>query len=133
MLKKKSPQAPLDENEDDEAFPSILNPQEAQELYAALVAERLLPFDVQYTLTNSVALFGALGNGERIGRYARIKGPSISNAGEEEVEVNNQIGVVIGDLHGRVVVQLPDFYLGWLNPEQFELVDIFMPTLNYIH
>jgi hypothetical protein len=130
---KKEPSQNLYEELDieEEIFPDILTSKEAYDLYVTLVGEHLLPFDVQYTITDSPAIFGELGKGKLIQQYGRIKGPPIK-MGDEEIIVDGQIGMVIGDNHGRIIVQLVEYFLGWLVPAQFEVVNIIEPTFTYL-
>jgi hypothetical protein len=95
-----------------------------------------VPWDVACTFSNAIDLFGYLGNGDRIGRYAQFIGPNLEDDEHDTGELDGMlynVGLIVGDAYGRVVIEFDGGWLGWLTPEEFKLVDVIEPEINYIH
>lgn len=87
-------------------------------------------FDIQCCLSITISPFGNLGDGPLIGRSAKFIGrdtfsPIINLP--QAVDLYGICGNIIGDLGGRVIIETDYGFLGWLNPDQFELIFIVNP------
>jgi len=73
-------------------------------------------------------LYGPLGDGPMIGKWIRFTHGYVRHPSGFEIPSDDLCGVVIGDLHGRVLIvtQLPHgtVFLGWLRPEHYENIQV---------
>ena len=95
-----------------------------------------VPWDVACTYSNAIDLFGDLGHGNRIGQSAQFLGPDVQEDEHDEGDLDGLIycvGRIVGDAYGRVVIEFDGGWLGWLTPQEFRLVDVVEPEVNYIH
>jgi len=105
-----------------------LHVESEEELFDILARNGFIPFDAQCVLTDDKTMFGSLGTGELIGRWAMYKGQPIKNIDIDdqtyEIDYAGMVGCIIGDNYGRVVIDMDDIFLGWLNPEEFITVHV---------
>lgn len=87
---------------------------------------QIIPFDVREAIADSVTQFGFLGNGELIGRHARVGAVPIVSTSDGDYDFSNSVGRVVGDCNGRIVVNFANLYFGWLEPGQYELTHHFI-------
>ena len=125
---------------DDEADLVVDNEQELADI---LIRNGMIPFDAMCVMAGDKLLYGYLGSGDLIGCWARYTGEPLKleeqsqdedeDEGEDEdqeseddieFDANGMIGVIVGDYHGRVVLDLDigELFLGWLNPDEYELI-----------
>jgi hypothetical protein len=83
-------------------------------------------FDVYRFVTDNPFSFGPLGQSTRIGRWARFLGgeAQIGQSGTQ-VPLPEQYGIIIGDNFDRIVLSFEGTYLGWLNPEDYEVLETY--------
>lgn len=111
----------------------------ALESQALEVSKLDLPFDLQNIVDTNPFIFGELGEGALLGQYARFQGGMIKTLDGQDFDAGEGIGQIIGDFAGRVIIafecEVHGFlYLGWLNPEDYELVTIHFPeTQKWMH
>jgi hypothetical protein len=97
-----------------------------------------LPFDLHNIIDTNPYVFGDLGDGQLVGEFVRYRGGLVRNLEGEEVVSDAGIGVVVGDAFGRVVIgfetdPMKITYLGWVNPEDFEVVQIHQEVHKWLH
>lgn len=97
-----------------------------------------VPFDVQCSLSDSLLDFGILGNGKYIGEYAIFRGPVLTDHETgDKLKLAGKAGLVVGHLFGRIIIDSDQGFLGWLNPDEFEIIDRSrihrFETVTYIH
>lgn len=103
------------------------------------VSKLALPFDLQNIVDPNPFIFGELGDGKLLGEYARYLGGTIKTLDGSDFEAAEGVGQIIGDFAGRVIIAFECeahgfLYLGWLNPEDYELVTIHFPeTQKWMH
>jgi hypothetical protein len=86
-----------------------------------------VPFDLERSVSFNPYVFGGLGSGANVGRWARFKGGTIKSAIDgTELELEPAVGQIVGDLFGRVILFAEDsYYIGWLRTDDFEYVTVF--------
>jgi hypothetical protein len=95
-----------------------------------------VPFDLERSVSFNPYVFGSLGDGAKIGRWARFKGGTVKSAVDgTELEIEPAVGQIVGDLFGRVILFAEDsYYIGWLRSDDFEYVPVFeantVPWIN---
>jgi len=99
------------------------------ELYPVEVLEQmgLIPFDVVCILSTEASLFGYMGEGELIGKYAQYIGAPLKQDDNTEVDLSGHVGFIVGHSHDRIVLDIvldpeEESYLGWLNPEDYKII-----------
>lgn len=90
-------------------------------------------FDAQAFLSSDLDVFGPLGSGPLIGQIAKFSG----HLPEHDIDLT-RVGGVVGHFHGRIVIGFETsygvVYLGWLEPDQFEIVsDRYFENNQWIH
>lgn len=120
-----------------------LHEKEMVNIAASLTSLNIIPFDVSNVISKSNEIYGYLGTGNLIVSTVKIKNVDPIEENGKVTDLNNELGIVIGHLHGRIVIALtssitnsgiemngeilgiPEYYYGWLVPGQFEIVSFF--------
>jgi hypothetical protein len=96
---------------------------EKRNYYNQLIAMDIIPFDISCSLSQDPTAFGFMGSGERISKIAQFTGKPLKD-GKRTVLPTGIIGEVVGDEHGRIVIKTELGYLGWVNPEEYRILEI---------
>lgn len=91
------------------------------------------PFDVERCVAFQPHVFGALGSGSTIGRWARYLGGDVTTDTDNRAVVTLQpaIGLVVGDRFGRIVLWAEgSYFIGWLRSNDYEFIDILPETYS---
>jgi hypothetical protein len=97
-----------------------------------------LPFDLQNIVDANPFVYGNLGNGALLGEFCKFHGGTVKNLSGDEIDVGPGVGMVVGDNFGRVVVCFETndsdvFYLGWVNHDQIEVVQVHQEVHKWFH
>jgi hypothetical protein len=86
-----------------------------------------VPFDLGRSVSFNPYVFGSLGDGPNIGRWARFNGGTVKSAVDgTDIELAPAIGQIVGDLFGRVIIFAEEsYYIGWLRTVDFEYLTVF--------
>lgn len=86
-----------------------------------------VPFDLERSVSFNPYVFGSLGSGLNIGRWARFKGGTFKSAVDgTEVTLEPAVGQIVGDLFGRVILFAEEsYYVGWLRTDDFYYLNVF--------
>lgn len=89
------------------------------QFYQRLSEMEVIPFDVIESVTTDPICFGYLGSGSRLGTFVRLDGqnPLLVDA--------DPIGIVVGDYHGRLVIDFNGLFFGWIDSNKV------LPILNF--
>lgn len=85
-------------------------------------------FDVYACLSENPNDFGTITEVEQLGHMIRYKGHSEIKVGDKTVDMHGSIGQVMMQSYSRVVMMIETNdvpkYFGWLNPSDYELVNM---------
>lgn len=105
-----------------------------EELAVFLEKNCMIPFDVQCSYSDSILTYGPLGEGEHIGKFAQClvkqKFEEFDENGESilSVDIHRIVGYIVGHKNDRIVIDLDDAYLGWLTPDEYQIVNVYETT-----
>lgn len=102
---------------------------EEQTYFGTLVRENLIPFDITCSLSKDVFDFGYLGMDPNIGKSAKFIGKPLTKR-KKIVVPSNCVGIVVGDDHKRIVLHTEYGFLGWLNPDEYVIIDHIHETVS---
>ena len=102
---------------------SGMSENERRNYYDKLVAANIIPFDINCSLAQDILAFGYMGNGKNISKLAQFTGEPLK-IGKHVVVPTGIIGEVVGDDHRRIVLKTELGYLGWIDPEEFRILNV---------
>lgn len=100
-----------------------MNEEERKSYYQTLIAVNVIPFDISCSLAQDPVAFGYLGRGGRINKTAQFTGEPLK-LGKRTIVPKGIVGEVVGDEHGRIVLKTELGYLGWIDPNEFRILDV---------
>lgn len=91
-------------------------------------------------LTENPSDFGSIlltAHGPLTGRYARFKGGSISRGGDPS-HLDEMVGQIVADIGGQIIIAVEEQFelyslLGWLNPDDYEVVSVVIEEQRWHH
>lgn len=84
-----------------------------------------LPFDVERTISDSLAVYGQISSAEsnNLGKPVKYIGPLLTYDDGTPL-AKNIAGEIVGEMYGRIVIRiLTDEYIGWLSYDDVELIE----------
>jgi hypothetical protein len=120
--------------EEEEAEPEFeLEVEDHDELVEILGRNLMIPFDIACSFSTDIIVFGKLGYGNKIGQTAKYIGDTLQDDEGNDISFSNEVGTIVGDLNGRVVLEVESGFLGWLDPNDVEILSVIDPGLGLVN
>lgn len=92
----------------------------------------VLPFYLRKYISSNPLMYEPDEDGELVGETVQVFGQSVNLMSGVEQIIEPMIGVITAHAHDSVVVYLTgaDLYLGWLEEDEYRLIDMFIPPVQ---
>lgn len=107
---------------------------EHMEKMRLLVQNDVIPFDIVRKVTKNLQLFGVMGHSKNGGKVVRYVGPELFDNDGNSLELKGIVGHLFSEMCGRIVMKLEEeYYFGWLDSEDYEILQVIEPDKDLIH
>lgn len=97
------------------------------------------PFDCSHCISIDFSVFGDLGTGPLRGKHVHLTctPPDVIDQSTGETVDLPDIGEVVGDDHGRIIIALETeeavYFFGWLTSEDYNILDVHQEAVSWLH
>lgn len=98
-----------------------------------LIELELIPFDITDSIIDDLFQYGFLGVGGLIGKEVLVTRIQTFEISGITYDFNNWPGIIVGDLFGRYIISIENFYYGWVDSTTFKFMDNYHSTDYQIH
>jgi hypothetical protein len=128
MEDKKGNNIFLDDDDNEVNLEQLKKYMEKYKISDRAIYEEELPtnrFDLTVSLSNDLKEFGVSKQFDKIGWAVKYIGDvKITDKDGNIIDMSGKLGYVVSESNDRVVIHTNDGYFGWVNPNEYEIINL---------